>query len=240
MVTVLLYSALAGISALAGSYLLLIHEGWARRTSIQLIGFAAGTLLGAAFGAILPEAQEFVPEALLFLLLGFLAFFVVEHVVAIHVHHEPGEQPHHSLGLLGVVGLSFHSLIDGVIIGVGYELEASLGLIAALAVVSHRFVDGVSVTAFVLHSGYSRRLAQVRSWVVALAPLVGALGSFFLLSGVDRYLLGALLAMAAGTFVYVAAADIIPETRLQSRWANVPLVLGGAALIVLLRLFVIE
>lgn len=234
LTSVLLYSGLAGLSALAGSYLLLTHEDWARRTSLQLIGFAAGTLLGAAFGAILPEAQQFVPEALLFLLLGFLAFFTMEHAITIHVHHDPSS-PHHSLGMLGVVGLSFHSLIDGIIIGAGYELEAFLGLIAAVAVVSHRFMDGISVTAFVLHAGYSRRLALARSWAVALAPPLGAMGSFFLLSGVDRYFLGAFLAMAAGTYVYVAASDIIPETRLNSRWSNVPLVLGGAALILLLR-----
>ncbi len=237
MTSILIYSGLAGLSALAGSYLLLTHEAWARRTSVQLIGFAAGTLLGAAFGAILPEAQEFAPEALLFLLGGFLAFFVLEHVITIHAHLEPG-QPRHSLGVLGVVGLSLHSLIDGIVIGAGYELEASLGLIAALAIVTHRFVDGVSVTAFVLHAGYSRSLAQFRSWAVAVAPLVGATATVFLLSGVDRHFLGALLAVAAGTFVYVAASDIIPETRLNSHWVNVPLVLGGAGLILLLRLLI--
>ncbi len=240
---VALYGSLAGLATLVGIYIVLIREAWARRGSIYLISFASGALLSASLLDILPESLELNGNAAVYALLSFLAFYVLEQNVVVHAAHEDPQcseesEAHrrHALGVVSVLGIGFHSLLDGVIIGAGFADSAVTGIIATVAVIMHEFPEGLSMMAILLHAGLTRNKALAYSVAVALATPVGAVVSHGLLQGIQASVLGGLLGVAAGSFLYIAASDLIPETRRQSTPYNIPLVIGGMAILFVLKL----
>ncbi|MFQ6015131.1 MAG: ZIP family metal transporter [Anaerolineae bacterium] len=226
LINVLLYGSLAALAALAGIYLILYKESWARKNSTFLISLAVGILLAAAFGHLLPEAGQLTEDASTYALVSFLIFYVLEHNVLSHFHHEE-ESSHYALGVSAFLGLGFHSLLDGVIIGISFESSLSLGIIAALAVISHKVPAGISILGILFHAGLNRARALVWAWAVALATPVGAIVAYFLLQGIPQGVLGALLALSAGSFLYIAAADLIPETHRDYDARNMFVLIGG-------------
>ncbi len=229
-----LYGGLAGLSTLAGIYLVLIKEAWGRRGSIYLISFASGALLSAALLDILPESLELNSSASLYVLVSFVAFYILEQNLVLHAGHEDleccgDEDRHrlHSLGLISFLGIGFHSLLDGVIIGAGFLESTTLGLIATIGVISHELPEGLSIIGLLFHAGFSRRKGLIYSTIVALATPVGAVVSSLLLREIESNLLGALLGVAAGSFLYIAASDLIPQTRQHRSPYIIPLVMAG-------------
>ncbi len=239
---VALYGGLAGLATLAGVYIVLMREAWARRGSIYFISFASGALLAASLLNILPESLELNENGVVYALLSFLAFYVLEQNVVVHAGHElecsEESEMHrrHTLGVISFLGIGFHSLLDGVIIGAGFAGSAVTGIIATVGVIMHEFPEGLSMMAILLHAGLTRSRALAYSVVVALATPVGALVSYVALQGIRADVLGGLLGIAAGSFLYIAASDLIPETRRQSSPYNVPLVVGGMAILFVLKL----
>jgi len=240
---VALYGGLAGLATLAGVYIVLTREAWARRGSIYLISFASGALLSASLLDLLPESLELNRNAVFYALLSFLAFYILEQNVVVHAGHEDPQcseesemHRRHTLGVISFLGIGFHSLLDGVIIGAGFADSAVTGLIATVGVILHEFPEGLSIMAILLHAGLTRAKALAYSVVVALATPVGALVSYVALQGIRADILGGLLGIAAGSFLYIAASDLIPETRRQSSPYNVPLVISGMGLLFVLEL----
>jgi zinc and cadmium transporter len=242
--SVALYGGFAGLATLAGIYIVLTREAWARRGSIYLISFASGALLAASLLDILPESLELNENAIVYVLLSFLAFYILEQNVVVHAGHEDPEgcseesemHRRHTLGVVSFLGIGFHSLLDGVIIGAGFADSAVTGFIATVGVILHEFPEGLSMMAILLHAGLTRTKALAYSVVVALATPVGAIVSYLALQGIRADILGGLLGIAAGSFLYIAASDLIPETRRQSSPYNIPLVIGGMAILFVLKL----
>lgn len=224
---VAIYGLLAGLATIAGIYLVLAKEPWARRNTIYLISFSAGVLLSVAIGHLLPEAQELSPHALIWFLASFIFFYIIEHGIILHSCRENGECPVHPIDKIALLGIGFHSLLDGVVIGVGFEISFSLGIIATLSVLLHELPEGISTVSVLLHSGYDRKKAVFYSWLVALATPFGAILSYLLVKNISQNILGALLAIAAGSFLYVAASDLIPEIHKKSKFFNIILIILG-------------
>ena len=240
---VAVYGSLAGLATLAGIYIVLTKEAWARRGSIYLISFASGALLSASLLDILPESLELNENAVVYALLSFLAFYILEQNVVVHAGHEDPEcseesemHQRHTLGVISFLGIGFHSLLDGVIIGAGFADSAVTGIIATVGVILHEFPEGLSMMAILLHAGLTRARALAYSVVVALATPVGAMVSYVTLQGIRADVLGGLLGIAAGSFLYIAASDLIPETRRQSSPYNILLVISGMAVLLVLKL----
>lgn len=234
---VLFYGGLAGLATIAGIYLVLAKESWARRRSVYLISFSAGVLLATAIGHLLPEAQELNPNALIWFLVSFIFFYIVEHGIILHACKENGDCEVHPIDTIALLGIGFHSLLDGIVIGVGFEISFSLGLIATLSVLLHELPEGISTVSILLHSGYQRNKAVFYSWLVALATPLGAILSYATIRTIKEPILGALLAVAAGSFLYVAASDLIPEIHRKSRLFNIILVILGVLLPFFIRIF---
>jgi len=226
-ITVLFYGLIAGLATILGIYLVLAKESWARRNSIYLITFSAGVLLATAIGHLLPEAQELAPDALIWFLMSFIVFYIIEHGLILHSCREKGECPVHPIDKIALIGIGFHSLLDGVVIGVGFEISFTLGIIATLSVLLHELPEGISTVSVLLHSGYERKKAVFYSWLVALATPFGAVASFLLIKNISQDILGVLLAVAAGSFFYVAASDLIPEIHKKGKFANIVLIILG-------------
>jgi len=186
--------------------------------------------LGIAFFHLFPESLELSEDALLFIFIGFLLFYLLETVLVIHsgaeIHFGEKNDPHHAKGLVIFSGLFFHSLLDGIIIGVGFEIDPKLGLIASLGVILHELPEGVTSFSLLI-SSIKRKTAVKLSIAVALATPLGALISLTFISGLSEAIVGLLLAMAGGSFLYVGASDLIPETHEEKGFRNAGFLLLG-------------
>jgi len=241
---VLFAGGFAGAATFAGMYLVLARETWSRRYSAVLVSFSAGVLLGVGFLHILPESMELTPRAPLFIVLAFILFYFFEHHLLIHAGHEEQHHVHlevadchdeccmrpHPLGWVAFIGMGLHSLIDGMIIGTGFEVGQELGLLAALGVIAHEVPEGIAMLAILLHYGWARRKAIQLTSFVALATPLAAILTFALVNNLSRPLLGDLLAGAGGSFIYIAASDLIPESH-RSRGLSATLALCGGILL---------
>jgi zinc transporter, ZIP family len=229
--TALLVSAGAFASAMVGGLLALR----AVRQVGLLIAVGAGIRIGAAYFDLVPEAVEHLGSmdaAMIFTAVGFLAFYAIEKLTALHVGHETateldhGEVEHRHIGLIGGIGMSLHSFLDGVALAAGLAVGGGLGLVIAVVVVMHRFSDGIGIVSLMVASRMPR--AEMVRWVglVALAPVVGVVVG--LLLPVPDPVLGGMLAVFAGFFLYIGAAELLPEAHRsdRSRWVVAATIAG--------------
>lgn len=234
----ILYSIIAGASTLVGILFVDKFQKKVTQKTVIFVSFAAGVLLAAAFLNILPEALALNKDALLYVLFTILVLYLLEQRIAFHTCHDEHCDFHQSLSTIGILGLSFHSILDGIIIGVGFEASNSLGLIAAFGVLMHEFPEGVSIFSLLTHANYERKKKYLYSVLVALATPFGAILILFFVKEIDANILGILLSIAAGSFIYIGASDLIPETHRKLSPMNTPMVLAGAAIIYLANLLI--
>ena len=162
-------------------------------------------------------------NALIFIFAGFLLFYLLESVMVIHsgaeIHYTRNNNPHHSRGKVMFTGLFLHSLIDGVIIGIGFEIKPELGLLASIGVILHELPEGVTTFSILLNT-LKKKTALYMSIAVALATPIGAVASLAFFNGLPESYIGLLLALAGGSFLYIAASDLIPETHEEKIYLN--------------------
>lgn len=234
-------SALGSIGGvLVASLLLLVGEKV--RTSVlpSLVSYAVGTLLGAALLALLPEALETrpAPAVLASLLAGVFTFFILEKLVLWRHCHETADcQVHQSTAMLVMVGDAFHAFVDGTVIAAAVTVSLPLGVTTALAIAAHEIPQEVGDFAILLGAGYSRTRAFTLNLTAGLSSIAGAALMLLFASsvpGVLPYVLG----FAAGNFLYVAMADLIPSLHRggmeDSGVKQVILIAAGVATIVAL------
>lgn len=226
----LLYSTLAGLGSMIGAALVVKGETWLRQFLPLVISFAAGTLLGVAFFDLLPEAMEMTRHNIFPWVLGsFIAFYFLENLLHYHSHHHVGH--HHPMGLVAFMGMAFHSLIDGIIIGVGFEVSPALGFVTTMGLLAHELPQGIAVTSILLHAGYTKRKSILYAGLVALATPIGAVCTSLVTRGLKPDTVGILLAIASGSFLYVAASDLIPESHAAKHALTGVLLLLGVAFV---------
>lgn len=240
--TAFLVSASAFISAVAGGFIALRavrHVG-------LIIAAGAGIRIGAAYFDLIPESVEqlggSLDLAMIFTALGFLGFYAIEKLTALHVGHETatelehGDSAHRHVGFIGSIGMSLHSFLDGVALAAGLAVGGGLGLVIAFVVVVHRFSDGIGIVSLLLASRTPRN--EIYRWVglVALAPVIGVIVG--LLLPVPDQVLGGMLAVFAGFFLYIGAAELLPEAHRsdRSRWV-VAATMGGVLAIYAFSVF---
>src|ERR1051326_1783794 len=185
-----------------------------------IMGFAAGVLLGVISFDLLPEIIEQLKTynissagVMVALVCGFLLFHVLEKTIAIHHSHEDeyAEHKHPHIGILSSLALAGHSFLDGVGIGLGFQISTQVGLLVALAVISHDFTDGMNTVTLMLTHKNTVKRARIVLAGDALAPLLGACST--LLFQIPHYFLVLYLASFGGFLVYIGASDILPEAH---------------------------
>jgi zinc and cadmium transporter len=207
--------ALSVVGSLGGlllASLLLLLRGPVRRTLVpSLISYAVGTLLGVALLALLPEALALLDPSFVLgtLLAGILGFFVLEKLVIWRHCHEDDCDVHASSATLILIGGAVHNFADGCIIGAAVLSSVPLGVSTAMAVAAHQVPQEVGDFAVLLGAGYSRRRALMLNALAATTGVLGAIVIYLAAGWVPRAL-PYILAFAAGNFLYVAMADLIP------------------------------
>ncbi|MFH0714463.1 MAG: ZIP family metal transporter, partial [Candidatus Diapherotrites archaeon] len=202
------------------------------------VSFAAGTMLSAAFFDVLPEAVEAAGAQVLgFALLGIVAFFAIERFLHWHHFHHSGDV--HAMSYLNMVGDSIHNFMDGAAIAVSFAASVPIGIATTIAIIAHEIPQELGDFAILLYGGFSKKKALAFNFLTALAALAGAVAAYF----VVQYVQGVapfLLAFAAGGFIYIATADLVPELHKErSAKKMVPqfvLFLAGSALILALKM----
>ena len=151
------FAGITVLSTLAGGYVALRF----RRDLGTLIALSGGVVVAVALFDVLPEAIEAVgkPDRVATLVgVGFLLFFVAERAIVLHHRDDAHEvRSHADVGALGAGGLSLHSFVDGLGIGLAFEISTGTGLLVFLAVVSHDFADGLNTVSFILRQSADRR-----------------------------------------------------------------------------------
>ncbi len=185
-----------------------------------IMGFAAGVLLGVVAFDIFPEIisivaqQHFDPmEPMIALVTGFLLFHIFEKAILIHHSHE-GEYIAHThpyVGIFSALALAGHSFMDGVGIGLGFQVNTTVGLLVAIAVISHDFTDGINTITLMLEHKNSVKKAKMFLLVDAIAPVLGALSTLLFIVP-ERFLLW-YLGFFAGFILYIGVSDILPAAH---------------------------
>lgn len=224
----------------AAAFLSTFIGGWVALRAVRYVGMVialgAGIRIGAAFFDLIPEAVEHTGSmgtAMLWTAAGFLAFYAIERLTMLHVGHETASEldhdaaTHQHVGVAGAVGMGIHSFLDGVALAAGLAVGGPLAVVIATVVVVHRFSDGIGVISFLLASRTPPRTAYRWLALVAAAPIGGVLLGFVL--NVPDEALGAILAFFAGFFLYVGAAELLPEAHRhdQSRLVVVATLTGA-------------
>jgi ZIP family zinc transporter len=220
-------AAITVLSTLLGGYVAL-RMARELATAIALTG---GIVVAVALFHILPEAIQAVGDPQRVGLLvggGFVFFFLAERALVLH-HRDDADQihAHAQVGALGAAGLSVHSFIDGLGIGLAFGLSTETGLLVFIAVLAHDFADGLNTVGFVLRQSGDRTRAIRWLAVDAAAPLIGAIvGSTLSISEAH---LGSLLAVYAGFFIFMGATDLLPHAHQHPSGRRVLLTLAGFA-----------
>jgi len=234
--------ALSILGSLGGvivaSSFLLLGETIRTRLIPWLISYAVGTLIGVALIDLVPEALHALqPRPAMFtMVLGILAFFLVEKaVIWRHCHDEADCHVHNRAASLVIVGDMFHTFVDGAVIAAAVLTSIPLGFTTALAVAAHEIPQEVGDVAILLRAGFSRLRAFTLNVVAGAGGILGAAAMIAAGRALPQ-LLPYVLAFAAGNFLYVAMADLIPDLHRGGTGAarQVFLIAAGVGTIALL------
>jgi zinc and cadmium transporter len=209
--------ALSILGSLGGvivaSSFLLLGETLRTRLVPWLVSYAVGTLVGVALIALVPEALAELPArpAMFTMVLGILSFFLLEKaVIWRHCHDDETCHVHNSAASLVIVGDAFHTFVDGAVIAAAVLTAVPLGVTTALAVAAHEIPQEVGDVAILLRAGYSRMRAFTLNVLAGAGGILGA-AAMVAAGRVVPQALPYVLAFAAGNFLYVAMADLIPD-----------------------------
>ncbi len=203
-----------------------------------LLGFTAGVILSVIAFDLLPEIVEYaqslgvgLQDAFIPLVAGFLFFHIVEKYILIHHTHEEdyGTHRHPTLGVGSALALIGHSFLDGVGIGLAFQISQTTGIAVAIAVLAHDFSDGINTVSLMLSHNNSRAKAMWFLVLDAFAPVLGALTTLFFSLSPKFSLI--YLGVFAGFLLYISASDILPEAHSKrNSWITVGMTLLGALL----------
>jgi len=204
-----------------------------------IISFTAGVLVALVFFDVIPEMLVLttqqalsVTPAMAAIVTGFFVFHIIEKSALIHSAQEGKyvDHKHPLVGYIGASGLAFHSLLDGVGIGLGFHVNPHTGVIIALAVIAHDFSDGLNTVSLMLLNKHTVRKSLLFLVIDALAPLIGVETTYFFL--IPAKLLLLYLGFFAGSLLYIGATELLPEAHSQqSSFSLIVLTLAGVLFI---------
>lgn len=239
---VLIFSLFAFVSTILGGL-----------TSIKLnkkihivLGFTAGVIFGLIVFDILPEIFELTSELnisdkipMLILVLGFMVFHVLEKFLMVHHGQEEHYGAHNHLvtGKFSAIAIAAHSFMDGIGIGLGFQVSNMIGITIAITIIGHRFADGFNTGAMLLSHDKDYKKAFNYIFLVSITPFLGAISTYFF--EVSEKFLLYFLAFFAGSLLYICLEDILPEAHSKNNSLK-PLVstILGLSFIFFITLFV--
>lgn len=222
--TPLVFALAAALGNVVGALAVVRHERRSLRFIEACLAFGAGFMLAVTLLGVLPEVLPGSASAPAFVLAGYLAVHLAQHVLTSHFHF--GEETHRvsrAAGVSALLGLSLHTFFDGVAIASGFLVSGRLGVLLFLAVLLHKLPEGVTIASLVVAGGQGRRQALGAAAVLGLATVLGVL-----LTEQVAPLAQHGLALSAGVTLYVAASDLVPEFQGKRGGLAAAAFFGGA------------
>ena len=209
-----------------------------------ILGFSAGAVIGVALFDLIPESISLATKAYpldlvtVMMAVGFILYMILDRSFALRAQcHDGAEcQNENHIGQLGAAALCLHSFLDGLAIGLAFKVNQSVGWVVATAVLAHDFSDGINTVNMILKESGSQKLAFRWLVVDALAPALGVIATLFFT--VSESILGLILAIFTGLFLYIGASDLIPEShhRHPAFLTTVMTILGMTVIFIVIRL----
>lgn len=238
--TPILLSLATFVSTMAGGYTAIKNL----KRLHYVLGFTAGVILGVIAFDLLPEIFKLVNEhhfdatqPMIALVVGFLVFHIFEKGLLIHhAHeHEYGDHKHPQVGVFSALALSGHSFLDGVGIGLGFQVNTAVGVAVAIAVIGHDFADGLNTVSLMLTHKNTIRNASKLLILDAVAPVLGVASTFFFHLADNQLVI--YLGFFTGFLLYIGASDILPQAHEEnsSRRTIALTVVGTALMFVVTR-----
>ncbi len=228
-------STLSSLLGLLGGFGLLAGSSWVQKYSKYFVSFAAGAMLSAAFFDLLTDAIDRSPASIgtifAWTLAGFMVFFLIEKFLLWHHHthtHADGEDTP-QLAKLIIIGDAVHNAIDGMVIAAAFVTSPALGIATATAVFFHEIPQELGDFSIMIHSGMKR--SRVALWNI-LGALVSPVATVIAFTYVNhsQTLITPLLGLAAGSFLYIASADLVPQIHRERKLSST---IGQLTLLVL-------
>lgn len=201
-----------------GVFAFLIKENILKKIIAYLVSFSIGTMLGAAFLHLIPEALENETNALIYVVIGFLFSFILEKFIKWRHCHNPNHfyEKIHSFAYINLIGDFVHNFIDGVTIAASYVVSIPLGVSTTIAVMMHEIPQEIGDFAVLLHGGFTKKKAIFLNFITALSSIIGA----FIGLTIGTHFIPFLISFTAGNFIYIASSDLIPELHKETKFIN--------------------
>lgn len=201
------------VIALVGGLTLLLSDAMLRRLLLPLVAFAAGSLFGGALFHMIPASLAAIAvqeHVWLMLTLGFALFLGLEQFLHWHHCHRADAAAREPLTYLILVGDALHNFIGGLAIAAAFLVDVRLGITAWLAAAAHEIPQELGDFGVLLHGGWPKGRALAFNALSASTFLLGGLITYAMSDVID---VSYLIPLAAGNFLYIAAADLVPEVR---------------------------
>ncbi|MCX8163093.1 MAG: ZIP family metal transporter [Candidatus Micrarchaeota archaeon] len=207
-----------------------------------LVAFAAGALLGGAFFHLIDEALEIAKnfeQVAIFVLSGFVLFFILEKFLFWHHCHDKEPQCKHHLSYMNLYGDVLHNFIDGLAIGTAFSIDINIGIATSAVIILHEIPQELGDMGILLHFGMKKSKALFLNFLVSLSAVLGSVVGFYLSENIEPLKL-VLICIAAGGFIYIASADLVPELHKEQNkkysFIGFLLMLGGIILLYIAKI----
>jgi zinc transporter ZupT len=233
---VIFASVLACVVTIIGIYVIRRYESWGSANVAYFMSFAAGVLISVSFIHIIPKSFHMNDSSPVFLLAGFMFLYLINRFLNSYICHEY-DRVNYTLGLIPMLGIGFHSFLDGVIYTVTFNVSIFTGVLAAIGMILHEFPEGIVTFLLLERAGFDRKKSTLYAIIAAaISTPLGTLVSYPFIKDINQSSLGTLLALSAGALVYVGATHLLPAVEKENkRYTLVSLAIGVlvAAMIVM-------
>jgi zinc and cadmium transporter len=220
-------SLLAAAVTTGGILTIRRFEAWARQNTTYFACFAAGVLLAVSFMHVVPKSIAMNTQAPAYLLAGYLVMHFLNRFLTAYVCDKP-QTAEYALGLVPLLGIGFHSFIDGVVYSISFSVSLFTGTLVALGMVLHEFPEGIVTYTLLVRSGFtSRRSFLLAFLAAAVTTPLGTLVSYPFIRHIQQPLLGSLLALSAGALIYVGATHLLPQAEREPQKLSLVALLAG-------------
>ncbi|MDA3815452.1 MAG: ZIP family metal transporter [Patescibacteria group bacterium] len=206
-------TVVVSLLSLVGILALYLNDNLFKKIVKPVVALSAGALLGGAFLHIIPEVTESFGngmELYLWILFGFSLFLFLEQFIHWHHCHRSASEHHAPVTYLILVADGLHNLIDGLAIGAAFVVDVRLGIITTVVMMFHEIPQELGDFGVLVNGGWSKRKALLFNFGSGLMAVLGGLIAFLISKELN---INFLLAMTAGTFIYIASSDLIPEIK---------------------------
>jgi len=214
---IILSTFLVSLIAFIGIFTLALKEKLLDNIVLFLVSLSAGALMGGAFLHLIPEYIEKFNDnnCFIFVLIGFGFFFFIEKIL--HWRHcHKRKCPVHTFAYLNLFGDGVHNFIDGLIIAASFITNIHLGIVTIFAIALHEIPQEIGDFGVLIYGGFNKKRALFWNFICALTAIFGGVVGYVLSGSLD-YSVMFLLPIAGGGFLYIAASDLIPEIRRETR-----------------------